>query len=80
MKSGKKRRPSHRRQAILHGEAHLGLESDYSEIQIIGAGVDAVDFALVNQCKRGDIVVTQDYGDGNGTRTLRCTCQDEAAN
>ncbi|MCD7743853.1 MAG: YaiI/YqxD family protein [Lachnospiraceae bacterium] len=38
------------------------LESDYSEIQIIGAGADAVDFALVNQCKRGDIVVTQDYG------------------
>lgn len=38
------------------------LESDYSEIRIIGAGADAVDFALVNQCKRGDIVVTQDYG------------------
>ncbi|MCD7954873.1 MAG: YaiI/YqxD family protein [Lachnospiraceae bacterium] len=38
------------------------LESDYSDIQVIGAGADAVDFALVNQCKRGDIVVTQDYG------------------
>lgn len=38
------------------------LSSDYSEIRIIGAGADAVDFALVNSCKRGDIVVTQDYG------------------
>jgi uncharacterized protein YaiI (UPF0178 family) len=38
------------------------LSSGYSEIRIIGAGADAVDFALVNSCKRGDIVVTQDYG------------------
>ena len=38
------------------------LHSDYSEIKIIGAGADAVDFALVNLCRSGDIVVTQDYG------------------
>lgn len=38
------------------------LQSDYSEVKIIGAGADAVDFALVGQCSRGDIVVTQDYG------------------
>jgi uncharacterized protein YaiI (UPF0178 family) len=38
------------------------LQSDYSEIKIIGAGADAVDFALVNLCKSCDIVVTQDYG------------------
>lgn len=38
------------------------LQSDYSEIKIIGAGTDAVDFALVNLCRSGDIVVTQDYG------------------
>ncbi len=38
------------------------LQSDYSEIKIISAGADAVDFALVNLCRSGDIVVTQDYG------------------
>ena len=38
------------------------LQSSYSEIKVIGAGADAVDFALVNQCGKGDIVVTQDYG------------------
>lgn len=38
------------------------LSSDYSEIRVIGAGVDAVDIALINLCQRGDIVVTQDYG------------------
>ena len=38
------------------------LTSDYSTIQVIGAGADAVDIALINLCRRGDIVVTQDYG------------------
>ncbi len=31
-------------------------------MKVIGAGADAVDFALVNLCRRNDIVVTQDYG------------------
>lgn len=38
------------------------LSSDYSEVKVIGAGADAVDFALIGMCKKGDIVVTQDYG------------------
>ncbi len=38
------------------------LTSDYSEVKVIGAGADAVDFALVNLCRKSDIVVTQDYG------------------
>ena len=38
------------------------LTSDYSEVRVIGAGADAVDFALVNLCRKSDIVVTQDYG------------------
>lgn len=38
------------------------LQSAYSEVKVIGAGADAVDFALVNLCKADDLVVTQDYG------------------
>ena len=38
------------------------LKSEYSEIRVVGAGADAVDFALINLCRAGDIVVTQDYG------------------
>ena len=38
------------------------INSDYCEVKIIGAGADAVDFALVNLCNKGDIAVTQDYG------------------
>ena len=36
--------------------------SDTMEVRIIGAGRDAVDFALVNAIHSGDLVVTQDYG------------------
>lgn len=38
------------------------ISSDYSDIVIIGAGADAVDFKLVSLIKKGDICVTQDYG------------------
>lgn len=38
------------------------LRSEYSEVKIIGASADAVDFALLNLCQKGDVVVTQDYG------------------
>lgn len=38
------------------------LYSDYSTVKTIGSGPDAVDFALVNLCHAGDVVVTQDYG------------------
>ena len=39
--------------------SHL-LTSDYSTVVTVGEGADAVDFALINRCERGDIVVTQD--------------------
>lgn len=38
------------------------LTSDYSKVKIIGAGADAVDYALIGLCHRGDIIVSQDYG------------------
>lgn len=38
------------------------LRSGYSEVVVVGAGADAVDFKLVSLCQKGDIVVTQDYG------------------
>ena len=39
------------------------LSSDYSEVMIIGAGADAMDFKLISLCHQGDIVVTQDIGE-----------------
>ena len=47
---------------ILLCDTNHVLTSDYSTVKVIGAGADAVDFALINLCRRGDIVITQDYG------------------
>ena len=38
------------------------LKSSYSQVEVVGAGADAVDFALISQLNEGDVVVTQDYG------------------
>lgn len=38
------------------------LNSDYSEVIVVGAGADAVDYKLISICHKGDIVVSQDYG------------------
>ena len=38
------------------------LYSDYSEVVVVGAGTDAVDYKLISICHKGDIVVSQDYG------------------
>lgn len=38
------------------------MTSDYSEVIVVGAGADAVDYKLISICRKGDIVVTQDYG------------------
>lgn len=38
------------------------LHSDYSEVIVVGAGADAVDYKLISICHKGDVVVSQDYG------------------
>lgn len=38
------------------------IRSDYSELHIIDSSPDAVDFAIINSCRSGDIVITNDSG------------------
>ena len=47
---------------ILLCDTNHILSSDYSEVIVVGAGTDAVDFKLISLLTRGDICVTQDYG------------------
>lgn len=46
---------------ILCDEHHL-IRSDYAQVRHVASGADAVDIALMNLCRRGDVVLTQDYG------------------
>ena len=47
---------------ILICDTNHILNSDYSEVIVVSAGADAVDYRLINICHKGDIVITQDYG------------------
>lgn len=46
---------------LLYDTNHV-LYSDYSDVVVVGAGADAVDYKLISLCHSGDIVVSQDYG------------------
>lgn len=46
---------------IFCDTSHI-INNDYAKIITVSKGADSVDFALVNQVLKGDIVVTQDYG------------------
>lgn len=46
---------------ILCDTSHR-FEKDGAETLTFSKGADSVDFALVNLVKKGDIVITQDYG------------------
>ena len=46
---------------IFCDTSHI-INSDYAQIITLSKGADSVDFALVNEVKSDDIVVTQDYG------------------
>jgi len=38
------------------------ITSDFSTVNIIGSGYQSVDMAIINEVKKDDIVITQDYG------------------
>ena len=46
---------------LLCDTSHV-LVSDYSAVRTLSVGAEAVDVALINLCRAGDIVVTQDFG------------------
>ncbi len=46
---------------IFCDTAHV-FDKEGAETQILPKGADSADFALVNFARRGDVVITQDYG------------------
>lgn len=49
-------------EVILFKDVNHELQSDYSKIVTVGVGANAADIALVNECRKGDIVITSDSG------------------
>ena len=53
---------AHQLEITLLCDEHHIIRSDYARVQHVSSGADAVDIALMNLCRKGDIVITQDYG------------------
>lgn len=47
---------------LLFCDTNHQLSSAVGEVVVVSAGADAVDLALINRCRPGDVVITQDYG------------------
>ena len=46
---------------ILYCDPSHEYISDYAEIRYVVKGKDSADFAILKNCKRGDVVITRDY-------------------
>jgi uncharacterized protein YaiI (UPF0178 family) len=49
-------------EVIMFCDLNHALHSEYSSIRYVDSGFQSVDMAVANESKKGDIVVTQDYG------------------
>ncbi len=46
---------------LFYDDSHQTYK-EYAKIVMVPKGNDAVDYALLNECKKGDVVISQDYG------------------
>lgn len=48
--------------SIIFCDTSHEFNIDDVQVVTVGKGADSADFALVNKCEKGDIVISQDYG------------------
>ena len=51
-----------RLEVIIYCNIHHRINSDYSIVKVVDDGFQSVDMYVANECKKYDIVITQDYG------------------
>ena len=47
---------------ILYCDINHYINLNYGEVRVVDSGFQSVDMKIVNECKSGDIVISQDYG------------------
>ena len=48
--------------SIIYCDINHFIQSDYSKVKVVDSGFQSVDMYVVNNAKKDDIVITQDYG------------------
>ena len=49
-------------ESIIFCDTSHNFDEKKAKVVVVSKGVDAVDFAILNNIQKGDIVITQDYG------------------
>lgn len=49
-------------EVIMYCDYNHYLQSDYSTIKVVDSGFQSVDMKIVNEARKSDIIITQDYG------------------
>ena len=47
---------------ILYCDINHYINLNYGEVRVVDSGFQSVDMKIANECKSGDIVISQDYG------------------
>ena len=47
---------------IIYCDINHYITVDYGEVRVVDSGFQSVDMKVANECREGDIVVSQDYG------------------
>ena len=47
---------------ILYYDINHYINLNYGEVRVVDSGFQSVDMKIANECKSGDIVISQDYG------------------
>ena len=47
---------------IIYCDIHHFIIVDYGEVKVVDSGFQSVDMKVANECREGEIVVSQDYG------------------
>ena len=49
-------------ESIIFCDTSHNFDEKNVKVRVVSKGIDAVDFAILNNIEKGDIVITQDYG------------------
>ena len=47
---------------IVYCDIHHYITLDYGEVRVVDSGFQSVDMKVANECKKSDIIISQDYG------------------
>ncbi|MDO4534902.1 MAG: YaiI/YqxD family protein [Clostridium perfringens] len=59
---------------ILYCDIYHNINLDYGKVKVVDSGFQSVDMYIINECKKEDIIVTQDYGVASIVLNKGCFC------